>query len=163
VPLTFRDYSVERRLGALGWIGRVAGLQQRWDMFHRVGPEVRGWPLVVGTFGDGHRVSVLDGGRPFDEAFDTPPGTALAAYPGARWLVYFTYLRTPGTWPARELLPAVVTRDWNRHHPGRELATLQMLFVQPTTTADGTSSLQGEVWYDGPAAGPVADTGRSAR
>jgi hypothetical protein len=163
VPLTFRDYSVERRLGVLGWIGRVAGLQQRWDMFHRVGPEIRGWPLVVGTFGDGRRVSVLDGGRPFDEAFATPPGTALAAYPGARWLVYFTYLRTPGTRPARELLPAVVTRDWSRHHPGSELATLQMLFVQPTTTPDGASSLDGEVWYDGPASGPVTDAARPAR
>ena len=62
VPLSFRDYAVERKMGKLGWIGRVFALYQRWDMFESVGPEIRGWPVIVGTLSDGRKVSVLDEG-----------------------------------------------------------------------------------------------------
>ncbi len=161
IPLSFRDYSVERRMGGFGWIGRVAALYQRWDMFERVGPEIRGWPEISGTLTDGQKVSVLDGGIPDgDPGSHLAPEEPLAFYPGTRWLVYFTYLRTSGTQAARELLPAVVTRDWERRHPGKKLDSLQIVFVQPSTAVAGratavagSTSAKREVWYDGPANG----------
>ena len=156
VPLTFRDYGVERMLGPVGWIGRVAGLHQRWDMFHRVGAEIRGWPLIVGTLGDGRRISVLEGGRPFAGAAHPRPDDALAFYPGTRWLVYFTYLRTPGTRPARELLPPVVARDWTWRHPERRLEALAILFARESPSAAGGTAPEPDVWYEGPVPGAVA-------
>ncbi len=150
VPLSFRDYAVERMMGGIGGIGRVAHLHQRWDMFYRVGPEIRGWPLLVGTGSDGRQLSLLEEGRSFDGATHPRPDAPLAFYPGTRWLVYFTYLRTAGTRPARELLPAVVTRDWTRQHPESTLEALKILFVQESTTPGTPPSTQQEVWYDGP-------------
>jgi hypothetical protein len=161
VPLSFRDYAVERMMGPFGWIGRVTALHQRWDMFERVGPEYRGWPVVIGTLADGQhpegtladgqladgtpadgqKVNVLDAGAPVDAQAEVAPEDPLAFYPGTRWLVYFTYLRTSGTQAARELLPAVLTRDWERRNPSKKLASLRVLFVQPPP---GKS----EVWYD---------------
>jgi len=160
IPLSFRDYAVERRMGGFGWIGRVAALYQRWDMFERVGPEIRGWPEISGTLTDGQKVSVLDDGAARgDPGSQFAPQEPLAFYPGTRWLVYFTYLRTSGTQAARELLPAVVTRDWERRHPGNKLESLQVMFVQPSAAAGDSTAVAGstpakiEVWYDGPANG----------
>ena len=166
VPLSFRDYAVERRMGPFGWIGRVTGLHQRWDMFERAGPEMRGWPLVVGTLTDGQKVNVLGADVAGKAGARIPPEAPLAFYPGTRWLVYFTYLRTSGTKAARELLPAVVTRDWERRYPGKQIDSMQILFVQPSVAtsraATGMTSSAGDrlvpvrtadVWYDGPANG----------
>lgn len=146
VPLSFRDYAIEREMGNIGWIGRVFALYQRWDMFESVGPEIRGWPVIVGTLGDGRKVSVLDERAVDKDAAQVAPAAPLSFYPGARWLVYFTYLRTPGTKPARELLPAVVTRDWDRRNPGSKLVSMRIAFV---TAGDGSTSGKSEVWYDG--------------
>jgi hypothetical protein len=167
VPLTFRDYAVEREMGRFGWIGRVTGLHQRWDMFETVGPQYRGWPVIEGTLSSGQKVRLLDGGQPANEAIDLEPQLAprdpLAFYPGTRWLVYFTYLRTSGTQMARELLPAVVTRDWETRNPGSRLEALRILFVQPASASNESATMPGsdaaasslpnttEVWYDGPA------------
>jgi len=162
IPLSFRDYAVERRMGGFGWIGRVTALYQRWEMFERVGPEIRGWPVIVGTLADGQKVRVLGGGAPQgDDGSQLAPAEPLAFYPGARWLVYFTYLRTSGTKAARELLPAVVTRDWEQRNPGKKLESLRILFVQPspaavggsTAAASGPTPAKTETWYDGPANG----------
>ncbi len=151
VPLSFRDYTVERQMGSLGWIGRITALHQRWDMFATAGPELRGWPVITGTLDDGERVSVLDGqGSPESQP---APEAAPALYPGTRWLVYFTYLRTSGTRPAREMLPRVVTRDWERQNPGRKLASLEVSFVQPGESASGAKPAKIDLWYDGPANG----------
>ena len=156
VPLSFRDYAVERRMGGFGWIGRVSALHQRWDMFENVGPEYRGWPVIAGTLTDGQKVSVLDGGPPGDQGSRLAPEAPLGFYPGTRWLVYFTYLRTSGTQQARELLPAVVTRDWERRNPGKKLESLRILFVHPSTAAAGSTPVKTEVWYDGPANGSAS-------
>ena len=150
VPLSFRDYAVERRLGRAGWIGRVLHLHQRWDMFHRVGPQVRGWPLVIGTTRDGHQISVLEGGRTFEGVAHPRPARPLAFYPSVRWRVYFTYLRTPGVGPARALVAPVVTRDWNERHPERTIETLRIVFVSPDREEP---TRREDVWYDGPAVG----------
>jgi hypothetical protein len=152
VPLSFRDYAVERQMGGLGWIGRVTGLHQRWDMFQAAGPEMRGWPAIAGTLDTGERVSVLDE----REVAGMEPQPPPAFYPGARWLVYFTYLRTSGTQAARELLPPVVTRDWERRNPGKKLASLEISFVQPPGSATGAKP---ELWYAGPASGRVQGKG----
>lgn len=150
VPLSFRDYAVERMMGEIGPIGRIAHLHQRWDMFYRVSAEIRGWPLVVGTARDGRQVSMLEGGRPFEGATHPQPDAPLAFYPGTRWRVYFGYLRTSGVRPARELLPAVVTRDWHRRHPELEIEALKMFFVQGPTSVDGEQPARRETWYEDP-------------
>jgi hypothetical protein len=146
IPLSFRDYAVERMMGPLGWLGRVTALQQRWDMFERVGPEYRGWPVAIGMLADGTKVNVLDATAPAEVQAHVAPEDPLPLYPGTRWLVYFTYLRTSGTQAARELLPAVMTRDWERRNPGKKLESLQILFVQPPPGKI-------ELWYDGAAKG----------
>jgi hypothetical protein len=154
VPLSFRDYAVERQMGRVGWIGRITALHQRWDMFETAGPEMRGWPAITGTLDDGEKMSLRAVGT---ATWQPSASDAPALYSGTRWLVYFTYLRTSGTQAARELLPAVVTRDWERNNPGKKLASLQILFVQPVDVVPGGKSAKAEVWYDGPAKGRVRD------
>jgi hypothetical protein len=148
LALMFRDYVVERMLGDFGWIGRVAGLHQRWDMFYRVSAEERGWHVVIGRLDDGRQISLLEDGRPFD---DRRPDSVLALYPNARWATYFAYLRTPGVDAARRLLPPVIVRRWNREHPEEKIADIRILFVQDVPAANGGPERRRElVWYDGP-------------
>jgi hypothetical protein len=155
LSLMFRDYVVERMLGDLGWIGRVAHLHQRWDMFYRVGAEERGWHVVVATLEDGRQVSVLEHGRRLEGPTDRRPDSVQALYPSTRWATYFTYLRTPGVEGARKLLPAVIGRRWNREHPDRRIAAVRVLFVGAAPGGERREV----VWYDGPprtAPGPLA-------
>jgi len=151
LALMFKDDVVERMMGDFGWIGRVANLQQRWDMFYRTGAEERGWHLIVGTLEDGRQISLLEGGRPFDGATHRRPDSVRALYPNARWATYFTYLRTPGADPARRLLPPVISRAWDRQHPDAKIEALRILFVQDSPAPHGGGPEWREVvWYEGP-------------
>jgi hypothetical protein len=151
MPLMFRDYVVERMLGDLGWIGRVASLHQRWDMFYRVSVEERGWHVVIGTLEDGRRISLLEGGRPLENGTPRRPASVLALYPTTRWATYFAYLRTPGVEPARHLLPPVIGRRWARRHPDLPIEALRILFVQDLPPAGGGAPERRELlWYEGP-------------
>jgi hypothetical protein len=157
IPLTFRDYVVERMMGDLGWIGRVAGLQQRWDMFYRTSVEDRGWHIVVGTLHDGREISLLEGGRPLEGGTRSRPASVADLYPTTRWATYFAYLRTPGAEPARRLLPPVIARRWARQRPDLPIETLRIVFVQDLPTSGGGSPEHREkLWYEGPPQGPVA-------
>lgn len=150
LPLSFRDYAVERRMGSCGWIGRVTAMHQRWDMFFRVGPEMRGWPVIVGTLEDGRTVSVLEDGRVFEPGSgQSRPDDCSTFYPGTRWLVYFTSLRMSGMRAEREILASVIARDWQGRHPEMPLARLRIVFAQEAGT-DAAAAPKTEVWYDGP-------------
>jgi hypothetical protein len=158
VPLMFRDYVVERMMGDVGWIGRVAGLQQRWDMFYRTSPEERGWPLVVGTLGDGREISLLEAGRPRASGTPRRPASVLGLDSTTRWTTYFAYLRTPGAEPARRLLPAVIGRRWASRHPDQPIEALRIVFVQDLPPATGGAPEHREaVWYEGPPQGALAE------
>jgi hypothetical protein len=154
VPLSFRDYTVERMMGGFGWIGRVSALHQRWDMFSRVGPQISGWPVIIGTLTDGRKMNLLDGDTPSGPVSHLLPAAPLTSYKGTRWRVYFTGLRGSGLQAARELLPAVVTRDWERQNPGLKLESLRILFAKPANASGGSPPVKNEVWYDGPPTGP---------
>jgi hypothetical protein len=149
LPILPRDAIVERRLGGLGAVGRVAGLYQRWDMFYRAGDFLGGWPVFVGTLRDGSRISLLEGGIPFQGDAHPKPPRILALYPNARWLAYLTDLRAPGMQAARELLAGVVGRDWNRRHPELAIDRLEMLFVQDRQDVAPGAGRQTTVWFDG--------------
>jgi hypothetical protein len=158
VPLMFRDYVVERMMGDVGWIGRVAGLQQRWDMFYRTSPDERGWPLVVGTLGDGREISLLEAGRPRASGTPRRPASVLGLDSTTRWTTYFAYLRTPGAEPARRLLPAVIGRRWASRHPDQPIEALRIVFVQDLPPATGGAPEHREaVWYEGPPQGALAE------
>ena len=162
VPLTFRDYVVERMLGNLGWIGRVASLHQRWDMFYRTSVEERGWHVVIGTLEDGREISLLEGGRPLESGTHRKPASVRALYPTTRWATYFAYLRTPGAEPARRLLPPVISRQWAKRRPDLPIETLRIVFVQDLpASGPGASGHREIVWYEGPPQGAMAEGGRS--
>jgi hypothetical protein len=150
IPLTFRDYIVEGRLGGLGWIGRLAGLQQRWDMFYRTGPDERGWHVVIGILPDGRRISRLEDGRPLEGETLTRPASVLDLYPSTRGATYFAYLRTPGVEPARRLLPPVIARWWSTRRPDLAIETLRIVFVQDLPPASGGAPEHREaIWFEG--------------
>jgi hypothetical protein len=105
VPVSFRDYSVERRLdtlgvpGLLGAPGRILQIHQRWDMFSHTGPPIRGWPGVVVTARDGRVLSLLEDGR---ELVINPEGARTSGSAGAeRTLGGLFYIpQTNGDTPA---------------------------------------------------------------
>jgi hypothetical protein len=145
-----RDAIVERMLGSFGGIGRLASLHQRWDMFYRSGEFEGGWHELVGTLGDGRRISVLEGGIPFRGENHPKPISPLALYPGTRWRVYLTYLRSPGTQVARDRFAAVASRDWNQRHPALSIDRLEIRFVQDRHRSSAGPERQTTVWFDGP-------------
>jgi hypothetical protein len=160
VPLMFRDDVVERRLGNLGWIGRVAGLHQRWDMFYRTSVEERGWHVVIGTLEDGREISLLEGGRALEGGTHPRPASVPGLYPTTRWATYFAYLRTPGAEPARRLLPAVISRRWARRRPDLPIEALRIVFVQDLPPSSGRAPEHREtVWYEGPPQGAIGEGG----
>ncbi len=161
VPLMFRDQVVERMLGDLGWIGRVANLHQRWDMFYRTSVQERGWHVVIGTLEDGREISLLEGGRPLERGTHRRPASVPGLYPTTRWATYFAYLRTPGAEPARRLLPPVIGRRWAKRRPDLPIETLRIVFVQDLPPSSGRGPDQREtLWYEGPLEGTIAEVGR---
>ncbi len=151
LPLMFRDDVVERMMGDLGWIGRVAGLNQRWDMFYRTSPDERGWHVVIGTLGDGREISLLEGGRPLEGGTVSKPASVPGLYPTTRWATYFAYLRTPGAEPARRLLPAVISGIWARRRPDLPIEKVRIVFVQDIPpSSKGAPEHREVVWYEGP-------------
>ena len=152
LPLMFRDYVVERMLGDLGWIGRVAGLHQRWDMFYRTSPEERGWHVVIGTLEDGREISLLEGGRPLEGGTHRKPASVPGLYPTTRWATYFAYLRTPGAEPARRLLPAVISGRWAQAAAGpADRDAAHRLRPGPAAIERGEPEHREILWYEGPA------------
>lgn len=119
-------------------------------MFARVGPEIRGWPDVIGTLQDGRSINVMEDGAPIEPGTHRPANAAAAFYRGTRWLVYLTSLRNPGMRPERDLFASVVARDWQRSHPQMPFARLRILFVPQAPPGGNQSTAHTEVRYDGP-------------
>jgi hypothetical protein len=162
LPLLFRDDVVERGLCGIGWIGRVASLHQRWDMFYRTSADERGWHVVIGTLEDGREISLLEGGRPLESGMRPKPDSVLELYPTTRWATYFAYLRTPGAEPARRLLPPVISRRWAERRPELPIEMLRIVFVQDLApSSGGAPGRQETLWYEGPPQGAIAERGRS--
>lgn len=136
MPVSFRDYSVERRLdtfgvpGLLGAPGRILQIHQRWDMFSHSGPQIRGWPGVVATTSDGRVISLLEGGRalpPDADGGHVPPGVPTL---DARWRIYFIFARYSATRPLRELFPEVAERTWAGDRPETLVGKPRRVFVR---------------------------------
>ena len=156
LPILPRDAVVEMMLGDLGAVGRVANLHQRWDMFYSSGDLVGGWNVLVGTLPDGRKISLLEGGKPFQGDAHPKPARPVALAPNPRWRVYLTNLRAAGMQAVRDRFGAVAGRDWNRRHPEVAIDWLEVLFVQDPSSATPARERRTSVWFKG----PVAAAGR---
>ena len=140
IPVSFRDYSVERRLGLLGAPGRALQLHQRWDMFTHAGPQMRGWPAVLAITDDGSVLSLLEGGRVLPVASDGTVEQAGVPTLDVRWNTYFVFARFSATRSLRALLPPVFEKQWNRDHPDRRVAETRVVFERVSTISGGAEA-----------------------
>ncbi len=150
--LLFLDYAVERKFGSFGWIGRIAKLHQHWAMFQWGGGSINGWHVIVGTLKNGREISLLEGGVSFDGATKRKPYPVVALYSGARWRVYYLYLRFSSS--VRDFLPGAISLDWNQQHPDLQITKLRIYSILESDVPGGrTPERQVFLWYEGPASG----------
>jgi hypothetical protein len=143
--LMLPGYAVERRLGDWGWPGRALGLYQRWDMFQEGGGSTDRWHMVIGTLASGQRISLLEGGLPFEGDAHARPDCISSLYPDTRWRTHLRYLITSEA--ARQHLAQPLADHWNRGNPEREIEEIEVLLVEePALRAGDLASRRSITW-----------------
>jgi predicted DCC family thiol-disulfide oxidoreductase YuxK len=120
---------------SLVWIGRIAHVNQAWNMFDEP-PKVDGWLVLPGKLADGSMVDLFfNNAHPPD--FQKPK-LPSAQYPRFRWRKYMENIVNPQHKAYLLRYGQFMCREWNRTRPPiRHLQTFEIVFVREYTTLTG--------------------------
>lgn len=94
-------------------VGRVTGLDQRWNMFSPKAWEYGSWFIVEGTLADGARVNLWRPGAPIPDA---KPVNVSAMYESVPWRRIMVTLKEYNERPHQQGVLEYFVRRWNEMH-----------------------------------------------
>ena len=110
------------------WIGESLRLDQVWSMFAPFPLKEDGWFLMPATLADGHKVNLIDDGKP---VVWTEPVNLSRTFRDAQWQKYMLNLWSAENDPHRGHYVNYMVRQWNQNHPPQQqVKSLQLIYMQ---------------------------------